>query len=495
MIVVVNPSNSAGQSFKGLHAYCAHDPDRAQTSERVSWIDSRNIAANDHEQGWKIMAATAKAQNDIKRSAGIRPGKAPKDGAVMHVVLSFDRDEPSDRETVQAAADEFLSQFGVDPARMRSKNKPSRRQFADEHQVMMYAHKDTDHTHVHLMINRVHPETGIVLPSNNDRLKAQKWALEFSKRHGTDQKTPAREENAELRAQGEYVKGERRKSRNAYEQEKELQKAAANDNDLSKVIEQQKAKDAALSLRGRNMQAMHDRARDQLVSAHKERKAALARDLQRRSNAAHADVREAYRPKWRKLRQDQESERATFAELEKSFFGRTANMAKLTGELIRDGRSGVIGRTFRILSNAGDRQAYFEKAQERSRIALQRQQAKEVRSAVQELRTAQDRKLANNRAVFLEERARLSLIQKRDAQKLQDDWKDRSAEKRATLSSAADRAKAIEADRTTTPRNKLDPAAAAALSRYLTEFDQVADSAGRSIEQNNQRDRDIADDD
>ena len=70
MIVVINPSGSAGQSFKGLHAYCAHDQDRANTSERVDWIETRNVAANDPAQAWKIMAATARAQNDIKRAAG-----------------------------------------------------------------------------------------------------------------------------------------------------------------------------------------------------------------------------------------------------------------------------------------------------------------------------------------------------------------------------------------------------------------------------------------
>ena len=89
MIVVINPSGSAGRSFKGLHAYCAHDPDRAKTSERVEWTDMRNIAANDPEQAWKVMAATAGTQNELKRAAGIRAGRTSKDGAVMHVEMFY----------------------------------------------------------------------------------------------------------------------------------------------------------------------------------------------------------------------------------------------------------------------------------------------------------------------------------------------------------------------------------------------------------------------
>lgn len=448
MIVVVNPSNSAGHSFKGLHAYCGHDQGRAQTSERVEWIETRNLATDDPSQAWKIMAATARAQNDLKRAAGIRPGKAPKDGPVEHVVLSWDKDEPADPETMKAAVDEFLSQYGVDPARMRSGKKPKERQFADDHQVVAYAHRDTDNVHLHLMINRIHPQTGRVLPTNNNFDKAQKWALEFSKRHGTDHKTPAREENRELRENGEYVKGDRRKTRNAYEQEQALREAAANDNDLSKVIDQQRAKDAALALRGRNMAAMHGRARDQIVAAHKERKAALARDLQRRSNAVRAEVREAYRPKWRKLRRDQESEKTTFAALEKSFFGRTANMAKLSAEMIREGSTGIIGRTFKIMSDASARKAYFDKAQERARNALQREQTLKVSAAISELKAAQQPRYADLRAVFLRDREDTLKSQAAETAALKKAWADRSADKQAAFETAIDHAK---------PRQPQDP--------------------------------------
>lgn len=487
MVPVINPSGSAGHSFKGLHAYLSHDKEQT-TSERLEWMETRNIATNDPVQAWKIMAATARAQNDIKRGAGVRTGKAPKDGAVMHVVLSFADGEPMSREAIAEAADEFLSQLGVDPAKMRSKNKPSRRQFAEEHQTVMYAHTDTENTHVHLMINRIHPETGIVLPSNNDQLKAQKWALEYSKRHGTDHLTPARKENRDMRENGEYVKADRRKSRNVYEQEKTLQ-GAANDNDHVRALrEQQRKKDTALALRGRNLTRLQDAAWDKLAETHKYRKAALARDLQKKTNLAKAETREEYRPKWRDLRKDQESEKVTFAELEKSFFGRAANAAKLSADLVREQRSGVIARTFRIISNAGARKEFFDRAQQRAQSTLQREQAAKAHSRTQDLKAAQAAKMAANRAVFSEQREDLAKTQAAARQKLKDDWKERTVERAQAL-------QAVAKERGQDRKPQSSDADMRMLNKYKSQFEQSAEQPTNAAEQDNEREIDIADDD
>lgn len=499
MIVVVNPSNSNGHSFKGLHAYCAHDTDRAQTSERVDWIDTRNIGANDPSQAWKIMAATAAAQNDLKRASGIRAGRAPKDGAVTHVVLSFAKGEPTDRESLQAAADGFLAQFGVDPARQRSKTKRKERQFADEHQVVMYAHTDTDNTHVHLMINRVHPQTGRLLPDNNNFDKAQKWALEYSKKHGTDHLTPARQENRDMRENGEYVKGERRKSRNMYELEKTISRTA-NDNDrVASVKDQQRRKDANLSLRGRNLQKLQAAELDKLVDGHKQRKAALGRDLQRKINKARSAIREEYRPKWRELQKVQRSERQTFAELEKSFFGRASNIVKtvkLSADLMRHGESGIIARSFRILSNAGARREYFDKAQERARKALQREQADKLSLRTKSLKDAQAGKYAQNRAVFFESRAQLFNKQVLQSKELQDAWQQRTADRKkayADLSAELSARNKLDADSRRSASRDMSPATRALLDSYLKDdFKKVRQE--KAPEQDNTPNRNKDDD-
>lgn len=443
MIVVINPSASNGHSFKGLHAYCAHDQDRAETSERVDWMETRNLANDDPNQAWKIMAATAAAQNTLKRSSGIRAGQAPKDGAVTHVVMSFDAEEQTDRATLQKAADGLLSVLGADPAKMRGKSKPKRRQFADEHQVIMYTHTDTKNVHMHMMINRIHPETGLLLPDSNNYDKAQKWALKFSKAQGTDHKTPAREENREMRDNGEYVKADRRKPRNIFEQERAMKSAAANQNSESRSIKhEQGKKDAALALRGRNMAALHSVQWDKLVDAHKQRKTAINKQLKKAISKAKAEIREEYRHKRRDLKKLQASELKTFEALENSLFGKASNIVKtvkLSASDIGNDRRGVISRSFRILSNSGTRKEYFENAQKRELSALEGQQAKSVSERIEALKRAYAPKYEQNRATFTEQRSDLTKSQAVDKQKLQGDWKQRTAERKAAYDSLFER--------------------------------------------------------
>lgn len=495
MICVINPSGTSGHSFKGLHAYCAHDPDRAQTAERVDWIETRNIAANDPGHAWKVMAATAGAQNELKRAAGVRAGRASKDGAVMHVVLSFDKDEPTDREAMQAAADDFLANLGVDPAKARGKNKPKRRQFADEHQVVMYAHRDTENAHLHLMINTVHPEHGVKLPTSNNFLKSQKWALEYSKRHGTDHKTPARQENAEMRERGEYVKGQRRKTRNAFERDQVMR--AANENDQAKaILAAETKKDAELSKRGRNLKATQDSAWDRLIEGHRARKASIDRDTQRRINAARAVIREEFRPQWRKLAADQDSERKTFAELERSFFGRAANVAtamRLSSSHIGTGRGMTIGRMFKILTNASDRKAAFEQAQERARSALQREQNSAVYEAAKIAKASQRAKLTDNRAVLSAQRAELIERQKIEKFEIKEAAKKRGIERKAAFEQIKAMAKKPPSDIGQTPQTAKDRYRAFLL-RQIDAGGEFTKAQSEAQEQNNTPSRDRGDD-
>lgn len=432
MIVVVNPSSKAGHSFKGLHAYCSHDQQRAQTSERVDWIATRNVAVEDPDQAWKVMTATAYAQNQLKQNNGIRTGPAPKDGAVMHLVMSFDADEPTSPEDMQLAADDLLANLGADPAKMRAKNKPSRRQFADEHQAVMYAHSDTDNTHLHLMINRVHPHTGIVLPTNNDHNKAQAWALAYSKRHGTDHKTPARAENDEMRKDGEYVKANKRKTRNAFEQEQAAREASNDNHHLAKVLEQQRAKDADLQKRGRELREKQAQGFTKLIEAHKQRKADLGRQLQVQINKAKAQQREDLRPLKRELRAQQLAEQKTFDSMEASFMGRAANAFKLLvarSEDIGGNRRGFNIKRFKSAVDAGERKAAFEAAQNRAMRALELDSAAKASKAVETLKTAQRASLAENRARLEDERAELKKRHAEAEQKLKSEWKARAAER------------------------------------------------------------------
>lgn len=436
MIVVVNPSSKAGHSFKGLHAYCSHDQKRAQTSERVDWISTRNVAVEDPDQAWKVMTATAYAQNQLKKANAIRAGQAPKDGAVMHVVMSFDKDEPTSPEAMQAAADELLANLGADPAKMRAKNKPKRRQFADEHQAIMYAHSDTDNTHLHVMVNRVHPQTGVVLPTNNDHNKAQAWALKYSKRHGTDKKTPARAENDDMRKDGEYVKADKRKTRNAYEQDQKNREASNDNKRLAPVLDEQRAKDADLAKRGRELALKKSKDFAKLIADHKKRAADLGKDLQTHINKAKATAREIYRPKHRQLRQDQAAELETFRALEKTFFGRAANSFNVVKATVKDiggQRRGFNLKTFKSATNAGGREEYMHLAQKRARRTLELEQARKASEATKMLKSVHTAKVGENRARLEAERAALQKRHVDDENHLNQQWQLRNAEREQAI--------------------------------------------------------------
>lgn len=492
MIVIANPSGGAGRSFKGLHAYCAHDADQAETAERVEWISTRNVCA-DPEQAWKVMAATAYMADDLKREAGISAaGRPTTTGEVLHLVVSFADGEPIERETMEAAADELLSSLGADPAKMRGKSKPKRRQFADEHQAIMYAHTDTENTHLHIMVNTVHPETGLRLPTSNNFNKLQDWAGKFSERHGTAHLTPARAENREARENGEYVKGDKRLTRNMYELTKEV-KSAVNDNDRAKaILDEQKAKDAALLQKGRDLADKQRSDRGDLDAQHKAGKAAIGKELRAKIGKAKAALRKKYRPEIRALKSRQAHEKKIFETMEKSFFGRTKNFMNAVGassEDVREGATGRITRAFRILTNAGERKAYFERSQAMELGSLKSKRQAEENAETAVFKAESTDQLSELRESYAAKRDQMLKDHKAENDELKGSWKERTAEREEALEQAAH----IEQ---TKPRIGGDFGRARLPGDYIKNLDEdlgmiqsFKDRASPASEQDNKRDK------
>jgi len=411
--------HAKGSNFKGAAQYLLHDKDRAQSNERVAWTETRNLAVNDPEIAWRIMAATALDQARLKEQAGVRNTGRKSDKHVLHFTLAWHPDQEPSREEMSEAADEAIAALG-----------------GTDHQAMVIAHDDEKHAHVHIMLNRVSPTDGRHLSSSKEKLKLSQWAQDYEERTGIYCEN--RIINNAMRKDGEYVRGQKDKSRHIFEKQRE---AAANDNNKAQAMaEEQRRKDAALALRGRNLTRLHASAWSKLADAHKERKAALARSLQKQSNKAREQVREEYRPQWQDLNKHQRSERETFAAMEKSWFGRTGNIVKtvkLNSGDIGGEKTNVIARSFRILTNAKARQDYFDNAQEAARNALQREQAQDAQLAVQELRAAQAVKYAENRAYFIAEREMLQQTQAKQTEQLKIDWRQRNIERNSQFEELA----------------------------------------------------------
>ena len=156
--------NGLGRSFAGVAAYCLHDApvpeDRSpETSERVAWTDTRNLPTIRAERAARLMAATAKAAPDLKRLAGAARGGRKLAKPVLHYSLSWAQDETPNRQEMSRAVDGSLEALGL-----------------EGHEALIVAHDDTRHPHVHVVANRVDPETGKAAKLGNSKLRLSRWA-------------------------------------------------------------------------------------------------------------------------------------------------------------------------------------------------------------------------------------------------------------------------------------------------------------------------------
>ena len=184
--------NGLGRSFSGVAAYCLHDapePDdrRPRTSERVGWADTRNLATFRPERAARLMAATAKAAPDLKRLAGGSPGGRKLAKPVLHYSLSWARDETPDKREMSRAVDESLEALGL-----------------EGHEALIVAHEDTRHPHVHVIANRVDPETGKAAKLSGSKLRLSRWAEGYEREQGRI-RCEERVKNNERRRAGEEV--------------------------------------------------------------------------------------------------------------------------------------------------------------------------------------------------------------------------------------------------------------------------------------------------
>lgn len=436
--------HARGSSFKGAAAYLLHDKDRATTSERVAWTETRNLATEDPQVGWRVMAATALDQARLKAEAGVKNTGRKSDKHVLHITLSWHPDETPGRAEMRAAADGAIEALG-----------------AGGRQALLVVHDDEPQPHIHLLINRVSPSDGRHLSSSKEKLKLSAWA-EAWERDGGRIWCEERVVNNALRAQGQYVRGVKDVARHVLEAQRA---SAANDNDRGRAaIREQKAKDHALALKGRAMAKLHAGARAALDGAHETRKAALAKRVAREAEQARAAAVERLRPAWRSLLRDQDAERRTFAELERSFFGRIGNAARTVAEAGRhvgEGPRKTLARSFRVLADAGARKEVFLEAQERRRAALERQQGKEASEAAKVARAALMPRQAALRTAYLKERAELLQSQARAQAELKQAWRARNAERDAAFKAVrperdVDKAPAPPRDRVATPETPED---------------------------------------
>ncbi|HEY4359686.1 MAG TPA: relaxase/mobilization nuclease domain-containing protein [Bryobacteraceae bacterium] len=176
-----------GRSFKFAGAYYLHDKG-AETSERVAFTHTDNIATDDPQAALRWMAWTAMHAEDLKRASGAQANNATCGKPVFTLSLSFHPEQKPDKSKMVGAGRQALIALGL-----------------QEHETLMVGHRDTEHPHVHLIVNTVHPETGYVNRLEFSKLRLSKFAEQYEREHGKIY-CEERVENNARREQGQKVR-------------------------------------------------------------------------------------------------------------------------------------------------------------------------------------------------------------------------------------------------------------------------------------------------
>jgi Relaxase/Mobilisation nuclease domain len=120
--------SSSGASFDKLANYLVRD--RTDGLDRVAWSATRNLPTDDVRLAAQFMRPTAAENTRVQQP-------------VYHLTVSFHPDDVVTRPMMERVADRLLTDLKL-----------------CQHQVVIVAHGDRDHPHMHLMVNRIHPTSG-----------------------------------------------------------------------------------------------------------------------------------------------------------------------------------------------------------------------------------------------------------------------------------------------------------------------------------------------
>lgn len=131
---------------------------RHLSPERVDWAMERNLGTTNPDVAALAMESVAERSTRCKQPA-------------YHLIIAFDKKDAAagkvSKEVMQTIAVRALERLG----------------FA-EHQALICAHRDTDHPHMHILANRVHPITGKALTMSFDKRRMLEFAQEQAREFG-----------------------------------------------------------------------------------------------------------------------------------------------------------------------------------------------------------------------------------------------------------------------------------------------------------------------
>jgi hypothetical protein len=164
MLAKITPASA---DFFALGRYLVNGKGGTPSPDRVQWVLAHNLGTDDVELAAKLMQATASSSPRCKKP-------------VYHLMVAWHERERPSAEVQQAIALKTLQLAGL-----------------GEYQALVMGHGDTPHRHFHVMLNRVHPDTGKAWKTTDDYRKFDRIMRQLSDEYGFEY-VPAHRFNPEL---------------------------------------------------------------------------------------------------------------------------------------------------------------------------------------------------------------------------------------------------------------------------------------------------------
>ncbi len=387
-----------GHSFKGAFTYYLHDKG-AQTAERVAWTATRNLAHDDPAYAQSVMIATARQADALKKAAGVKASGRKAGGPVHAYSISWhpENETVPDQAGMLAIADETLKLLK-----------------ADHLQAVIICHRDTAHPHVHVVVNRVDPNTGKMHPFGNDVHKLDEWAAKYERERG------------QIVSPNRDAKHEERKRQRAAP----VSAKAAFAPKASPPATAAKSRAAELAERQAAQKAQHKQEWVDLAAANKARREVIYADRPD-FKAIAAQHRAETRPLWSQLGKDQAAERRAFKAREKRIGGIVRNAIDIVrGQQIRgqDEDRGFLSMCFNYVVSAPLRQAAFAARQQEVKDELAQRIEAGLLAKFDVAKAARGEKLAEASRIYTAARATLIEDQDKKREALRAEWRQLYAE-------------------------------------------------------------------
>ena len=441
-----------GRSFKGVAQYCLHDADRAKTSDRVDFVEVRNLATDNPQVAWRIMAAKHYAQDELKRKAGVGLGGRKDGKPVGHMYISWGRDEADaqnlDRTEMLHSANGALRAIG-----------------ADKYPALIIAHNDTEHPHCHV-ISCFIGDDGRLKKNWKEKEKLSRFALEREIEVHGEPVVKLRERNWKHRDAGEKTPTKKKQPRHLYELEKAAEQdpmvRAFADEHKSKLVELNRKVEGHVDSQGKQVQegqkARHKRHQERLRWCYEERSRRIKAATEKQTTTQVRAVRQKFDQPWQELLNQQEADRHEFRKNETTLLGRARNRLRYTdwkavfsGQ--RDSKEPVFSQAFNILSDSGHRQQVLAKRQQQEQERLRKEQRQQEKLVQDRLKSEQARQLEANTVAYVNKATAMKRRQDQSKQAIRLERRELTRERNAELRAYRARIKAEKHQRV---QNQLD---------------------------------------